>query len=182
MPGRCRELPCSHSCRSCPDCSHSYRSAGVFHREKEIHGHRLRVFLVKLYHNAIPRLFGELQPHWFWLIVKHYPCLVWMFPCSVQWCWLPDCICKGIVWHFGKNTRILCNCKCKYKARDRSWLANLALHKNWRKWLAWHKDPLTSISKALKLDRTISWWVQWKATGSNRINFNQSYLTGAQTN
>lgn len=46
LPGRCRELHCSHSCRSCPDCSHSYRRAGLFHREKEKRGRGLPVLLV----------------------------------------------------------------------------------------------------------------------------------------
>lgn len=46
LPGRRGELPCSHSCRSLPPRTHSYRSAGLFHREKEKHGHRLRVLLV----------------------------------------------------------------------------------------------------------------------------------------
>lgn len=48
LPGWCGELPCSHSCRSFPACSHYYCSAGLFHREKEKHGCWLRVFLISL--------------------------------------------------------------------------------------------------------------------------------------
>lgn len=46
VPGWCRELPCPHSCGSCTSSSHSCCCCGLFHREEEKHGHRIRVFLI----------------------------------------------------------------------------------------------------------------------------------------
>lgn len=79
MPGWWGELPCSHSCWSCPACSHSYCSAGLFHREKEKHGHRLRVFLIL--HSAL--FCYTLESRCLWLSVKN--CHYVLYCCLSCW-------------------------------------------------------------------------------------------------